>query len=125
MIQDMTNAEIYGLTYALASAFNNEERYLPAKVNFFIQKNRSTLAQVVDTIEETRKKIIIHHGTPDQDGESYNIDPSNIEKVNKELADLLNISHEVNISKIKLSDLDGLDFTPGQMQALLFMIEED
>ena len=32
----MTNAEIYGISEALNSAFNTEERYLPARVNFFI-----------------------------------------------------------------------------------------
>jgi hypothetical protein len=32
----MTNAEIYGLSNALNVAFNEEERYFPAKLNFFI-----------------------------------------------------------------------------------------
>jgi hypothetical protein len=41
------------------------------------------------------------------------------------LADLLNISIDVPICTLKISEFDGLEFTPKQMQALLFMIEED
>lgn len=119
----MTNAEIYGISEALNSAFNTEERYLPARVNFFIQKNRSVLARQVEIIEETRNSIIIHYGQSQSDG-SYFVGEAKIAEANKELADLLNVNQEVNISMIKLSDLDGLDFTPSQMQALLFMIEE-
>lgn len=124
MNRTMTNAEIYGLSKALNSAFNTEEKYLPARINFFIQKNRSTLAQLVDVIEDTRAAIISHYGTPDGTG-YYTIQEANIEIANRELADLLNVNQEVNISTIKLSDLDGMEFTPSQMQALLFMIEED
>ena len=120
----MTNAEIYGISKALNSAFNTEERYLPAKVNFFIQKNRSIFARLVEIIEETRNSIIVHYGKLNLDG-SYSVEDAKLAEANKELADLLNVSQEVNIAMIKLSDLDGLDFTPGQMQAILFMIKED
>lgn len=120
----MTNAEIYGLSQALNSAFNSDERYLPARINFFIQKNRNTLAQIVEIIENARMQIISHYGNPSEEG-YYNIPEEKIPIANKELADLLNVSQEVNISTVKLSDLEGLDFISSQMQALLFMIEED
>lgn len=125
MIKKMTNAEIYGLSKALNLAFNNEGKYLPARVNFYIQKNKNLLSQLNESIETTREHIITHYGTPNEEGTSYNIAPENINEVNKELQDLLNVEQEVSVSMIRLSDLDGLDFTPKQMQALLFMIEED
>jgi hypothetical protein len=54
----MSNAEIYGLSKALNKAFNDEIRYLPAKVNFYIQKNKNTLAQLTSSIDKTRLNII-------------------------------------------------------------------
>lgn len=125
MIKKMTNAEIYGLSKALSAAFNNEEKYLPARVNFYIQKNKNLLSQLNESIEITREHIITHYGTLNEEGTSYNIPPENINEVNKELQDLLNVEQEVQVSMIYLSDLDGLDFTSKQMQALLFMIEEN
>lgn len=125
MIKIMTNAEIYGLSKALNYAFNNEEKYLPAKVNFYIQKNKNVMAQLSDVIEQSRLDVIRHYGAQQEKDSSYLIPSEKIEEANKELVTLLNITQEVNIATIHLSDLDGLEFTPAQMQALLFMIEED
>lgn len=120
----MLNSEIYGLTKALGSAFNNETKYLPARINFFIQKNKNILAQISDSIEECRLKIIQHYGVDSGDGQIHFTSESQ-EKANQELKELLEISQEIEISILTLADLEGLDFTPSQMQALLFMIEED
>lgn len=126
MIKNMTNAEIYGLSQALNIAFNTEEKYLPAKVNFYIQKNKNLLSQLNDAIQQTRMNIITHYGyLESENSDTYQFEKEDLVQANKELAELLNITQEVSISTIKLSDLDGLDFTPKQMQALLFMIEED
>ena len=121
---NMTNAEIYGLSQALSSAFNMEEKYFPARVNYFIQKNKNNLALMTESIESVRGDIIRQYGTMDEN-EKIIFTEANLTAANKELEELLNVSQEVTISTIKLSDLDSLDFTPKQMQALLFMIEED
>lgn len=121
----MTNAEIYGISEALGKAFNNEERYLPARVNFHIQKNKSILAQATEAIVAVRRHIIEQYGIIDKDKGTFSIDDANMKIANKELEDLLNEKQELNISKIHIADLDSLEFTPKQMQALLFMIEED
>lgn len=121
----MTNAEIYGINEALGKAFNNEERYLPAKINFHIQKNKNILAQSTEAIMAVRQQIIEQYGTIDKDKGTFSINDANIQIANKELEDLLNEKQELNISKISINDLETLEFTPKQMQALLFMIEED
>lgn len=125
MTKTMTNAEIYGLSKALNSAFNNEEKYLPAKVNFYIQKNKNVVAQLSDIIEQSRLDVIKHYGVWQETDSSYLVPSEKVEEANRELTTLLNITQEVNIAMIHLSDLDGLEFTSAQMQALLFMIEED
>lgn len=124
MKKTMTNAEIYGLSQALNLTFNNEERYLPARINYFISKNKNNLALIVESIEKVRKDIIIQYGNISENNE-ISFSDSNIKKANEELEDLLNVSQEIDVALVKLSDLNGLDFTPKQMQALLFMIEED
>lgn len=121
---NMTNAEIYGLSQALSSAFNMEEKYFPARVNYFIQKNKNNLALMTESIESVRGDIIRQYGTMDEN-EKIVFTDENLKTANKELEELLNVSQDVVISTIKLSDLENLDFTPKQMQALLFMIEED
>lgn len=124
MIKTMTNAEIYDLTSIFQTAFDiKDSKYYPARINFFIQKNRSTLEKLSADIEKVRMSIIQNYGVIE--GDKYKFTQENIPLANKELSDLLKIKQEVNISTIKLSDLDNLEFTQEQMSALMFMIEED
>lgn len=125
MIKNMTNAEIYGLSKALNTAFNMEEKYLPARINFFITKNKNILAQLSESIEESRLDIIKHYGMINEKDNSVIVPDDKVIIANNELEDLLNIQQEVDIAILSLSSLDDLEFTPKQMQALLFMIEED
>ena len=124
MIKKLTNAEIYELNNLFQSAFDiKEKKYYPAKINFFIQKNKNLLSKLNEEIEKIRFSIIQNYGIIE--GNNYRFTEDNIPVANKELADLLKIEQEINISMIKLSDLEGLEFTQEQMTALMFMIEED
>lgn len=125
MEKEMTNMEIFGLSKALNEAFNNEEKYLPAKLNYYITKNKNVLAQITEGIEEVRLNIIKQFGVLEEGKDYYSFSPENTKIANQELANLLNITQQVNILMVRLSDLEALEFTPKQMQALLFMIEED
>ena len=44
MTKTMTNLEIYTTAAAIAESFTDDTMYLPAKLNFYIQKNRATIA---------------------------------------------------------------------------------
>ena len=125
MKKEMTNMEIFGLSKALNEAFNNEEKYLPAKLNYYITKNKNVLAQLTDSIEEVRLNIIKQFGVLEEGQDYYSFSPENTKIANQELANLLNITQQVDVLMIHLADLEQLEFTPRQMQALLFMIEED
>lgn len=124
MIKQMTNAQLYALSNNLNSAFANETRYLPAKISYFIYKNKSKISEQAEFIEQARMGIIKHYGTVSEDGTRYDIEDKCIDEANKELAELLAVSQEIDISMINLSDILNLDFTLEQMQALAFMIEE-
>lgn len=118
------NEDIYKIGSQLNSLFNDNDVYLPTKVNFPIQRNKKTFLTLAQEIEESRMGVIRYYGVPAEDGETYTIPPDVIEQASKELEDLINIEQEVSFSKVKLEDLENIKFTSAQMDALMFMIEE-
>lgn len=124
MIQKMSNAQIFALSNKLDSVLNAESRYMPAKIAYFIHKNRTKLAEQLVFIEQARMGIIQHYGTLDEATGAYNVPDESLNDANKELGDLLKIEQDLDILMIKLSDLDNIDFTLEQMETLAFMIEE-
>lgn len=121
----MSNGEIYAIANALSEAFNDSNLYIPAKINFFIQKNRSYFNKMKDDIEKIRVEIITRYGEYIVEEDKYIFSTENATIANKELADLFNISQSIEYFLIPLSSLESLSFTSKQMQAILFMIEEE
>ena len=64
-------------------------------------------------------------GTYTPDENMYTIPPENLERASDELKILMNSKEEVEIRKIAFQELQDLTLTSKQMQALLFMIEEE
>lgn len=120
----LTNNNIYIYARKLAEAFSDNNQKLPVKINFYLQKNKTTLIELAQAIEIERISIASSYGTMAEDGQQYTIPPEKVEEVNNELQDLLNLTQEVQIYTIKLDDIDdNLLLTTAQMEALLFMIE--
>ena len=118
-----TNNEIYNYATGFSSIFNSEI-YIPAKANFFIQKNIATFAAAAQEIDKSRMGIAKHYGILSEDGTRYDIPDDKIAEANKELNDLFNIEQELDIKTFKIDDLGNGEFTPNQMQLLMIMIEE-
>lgn len=119
----MKNDEIYTLGNLLLNVLKEDNTmYIPAKTNFFIQKNKQNIIALAKEIELARMAIIEHYGKIKKDTGEFEIAPDNIQIANQEILDLLNIEQEVNIYMINIEDLDGLEFTSQQMETLLFMI---
>lgn len=122
----MSNRDIYLKYNILLELFNNSKtQYLPARVNYLIQKNYSVLERVATLIENSRTKIIEFYGEPENENGIISIQPEKIELANKELDEILSLQEEIDVFPIKLSDLEMTEFTLEQMQALFYMIEED
>lgn len=121
----LKNSQIFEMANNLVTAFQNETRYLPAKLNFYIQKNRNILVQLAGEIDSGRMTIIQHYGIVDNQTGGYIIPDDKKETVNKELNDLAQLIQEVKLEFIPLSYLEGLEFTTKQMQALMFMIKDE
>lgn len=119
----MTNYEIYSNTQNLIEAFKDSTQYLPVKINFFIQKNKSVLLKLAQDIEEARINILRNYGTINEDG-NINIPTNHIEIVNKELKDLFNITQEVELRTFSIDIIpEDISLTTGQMDAIMFMID--
>ena len=127
MNKKFSNAEIYSHSTALIKLFGNDnQNYFSAKINFIIQKNKNILLDKAIEIEQARLEIIQKYGhLNEEDSNQFVIPPEKVEIVNQELADLLSIEQELNILTIKIDDLDKVEFTPAQMEVLMFMIEEE
>ena len=119
----LTNNTIYTLAQGQRE-FIDFKSYIPAKANFAIQKNFSVLAAAAEEIEKARLEVAQHYGEVDESGTKYNIPTENLEIVNKEMIELFEIEQELNIRMISIDDLGSAEFTPAQMQLIMFMIED-
>lgn len=122
-----TNAEIYNISASLVEAFEKDnQNYFSAKINFMIQKNKSLFVNKAIEIEHARLAIIQNYGTKnEEDSNKYDIAPDKIDVVNTELTELLSIEQELNIFTFSMDDLANVKFTPAQMEAIMFMVEEE
>lgn len=118
------NYQIYQIANDLASNFEKLEIYIPAKANFFLQKNIQTFAAAAQEIEKSRLEIAKHYGTPDEDGQQYIIPEEKIPEASKELDDLFSIEQDLDIKTFFIDSLGDAEFTPAQMQTMMFMIED-
>lgn len=121
----LTNQEIYEKATEITVAFSNETKYIPVKLNFAIQKNLSVLSRLKEEIENNRVKIASEYGKLNSEGTQFIIEKENREKVEQELNDLFTMEQEIDIRTCSLSQIEGIDLTMEQMQAIMFMIIED
>ena len=118
------NNEIYQLAGHITSNLGNLDIYIPAKANFFIQKNIAIFAAAAQEIEKSRLEIAKHYGELDEENQQYKIPEDKIEEASKELEDLFSIEQELNIKTFTIEALGEAEFTSAQMQAIMFMIED-
>lgn len=120
----LTNRKIYEYALMLAEAFKDNEQKLPIKINFYLQKNKATLIELGQGVEQAREELFQAHGERTEDGNQYVIPKEKISIVQSELEDLLNLEQDVNIYTVSIDSLsDDLMLSTAQMEALMFMIE--
>lgn len=118
------NQQIYQMANNLVANLSKSDIYIPAKANFFIQKNISTLTAAAQEIENSRIEIAKHYGVLDDEGQQYKIPEEKIDEASKELSDVFSIEQDLDIKTFSIEDLGNAEFTPAQMQALMFMIQD-
>ena len=118
------NHQIYQIANNAISNLDNLNIYIPAKANFFLQKNLQALAVAAQEIEKSRLEIAKHYGILDEENQQYKIPEDKLEEASKELNDLFSIEQELDIKTFSIEALGNAEFTPAQMQAMMFMIED-
>lgn len=122
----LTNNEIYNYANDLAEQFaQNKDVKFPVKVNFYLQKNQSELLELAQEIEKQRIAIIQEYGITNEETQQVEVPPEKIPEATEKLNELFSLTQEVKIYKINLDAFGNIELTAGQMQALLFMIEND
>lgn len=119
-----TNNEIYSYANILMTIYD-DNKYIPAKANFLIQKNIGIIAAAAQEIEKARLAVARHYGELDIENNQYRIPDDKIELAQKELNDLFSLEQELDIKTFDIDALGNVEFTPSQMQVLMFMINED
>ena len=119
----LTNNKIYLYATNLAS-FNIEQKIMPVRINFFLQKNIQEITKLAQEIDTAKISIAQQFGVLNEEGTTYSIPPENMAAAQQELNDLFNLEQEVNIHIFKLDDFDGIELTYQQLSAIMFMIEE-
>lgn len=123
--QKITNNEIYENAKKINTAFKNNDIKLPIKINFYLQKNKKKLFSLAIEIEQQRELIIKEYGVLNEKTQQYEVPSEKIQEASQKLNDLFNLTQEVKLYKVKLEDFGNIELTSGQMQALLFMIEDE
>jgi hypothetical protein len=120
----LNNQQIYNIANNMFNTLGNLDLYIPAKANFFLQKNMQTLAAAAQEIEKSRLEIAKHYGELDEEAQQYKIPEDKIADASKELEDLFSIEQDLDIKTFTIESLGSAEFTPAQMQAMMFMIED-
>lgn len=121
----LTNNQIYNYTDSFIKNFSQRDIKFPVKVNFYLLKNQKALLGLAQEIEQERVNIAQEYGILNEETQQYEVPPEKIQEAKKKLDDLFNLTQEVKIYKVKLEDFGNIELTPDQMEALLFMIEDE
>lgn len=120
------NKKILILKENLKNAFNDNIKYFPAKINFIVHKNLNLLEELTEEIYQIRDSIVDQYGVPENiEQDKFFIPEKDREIAQSELDELLELEQEVPLTIIKFAQIENLEFTSNQMQALMPFIEED
>lgn len=116
----MKNYEILSTVQALNS-LDYSKTALPVRVGYTILQNRQKMRQVIEPFEEMRNSIFQKYakGKPElkQTDEGY-------AECAKEMNELGNEEQELDLKKIKLSDIENVELPAELISALMCMLEE-
>jgi len=106
------------------------QKSLKARSAYAVSKIIKAADAEMNTFNETRMELIRKYGEKDESGNlnsdengNVRILPESLEDFNKELQELLKTTVEINANKIRMEDLDDVEFTPTEMAQLDEFIE--
>lgn len=120
----MLNKDIISSFEGLQKLRQAASRRLPARTSFAIVRNIKTLQPIVEDIQTAYNELIMKYAEPIE-GDKFRVKEENMSEFTTELNSLYNLDTEVPIVKIKFTDIENLDFSLEETEALYFMIEDE
>jgi len=104
---------------------------LKGRTAFQVSKILKKLEEELNLFNSTRVELIKKYSKVDENNQIIQDENGNVQlqedklnDFNNEIAELLNTPIEINSGKIKLVDIEDINFTPAEMMALEELIEE-
>ena len=121
----LKNSEIYTYAQELMTQFGQDcSLRLPAKINYWLQKNIKKIQALGQEIDESRVEIARNYGKINEDGTAYQIPPENLEAAQTELTELFDIEQDVPIHQFDIDEFNNIELEFAQMSAIEFMIKD-
>lgn len=126
----MINIKMSDLLNATEILQKLAQKELKARLALQVARMLKEAEREMQNFNEVRMNLIKKYGEKDESGEIITDDngnckilPDGVETFSKELNDLVGMDIEINANKLKLDDLENLDFTPSEMVTLEPFIE--
>lgn len=120
----LKNKEIYSLYEVLASFRNDKSDKFPIYVNFALVCNLRQLEPIFITLDAGRVAIIEKYRDITSEGQVI-IPENKVSKFNDEMNKLMNVTSDINLTKVRLDNLDNLGISIAELEALYPIIEID
>ena len=128
----MINLKMNDLLNATETLQKLSQKELKAKLALQISRILKEGEREIQNFNEVRTNLINKYGEKDSEGQLVTDENDNckipndqVDNFSKELNELVNMDIEINANKVKLDDLENIDFTPADMFALEPFIEMD
>lgn len=115
ILQELVNTK---LPFKVSLIISRNLKILQKESEFYIEQEQAFVRDYLEFDSETGELIQTEPGV-------FKIQDGKVEECYKARQDLDNFEVEVELKKIPLSALENIDFTPAQLMAIEFMIEED
>ena len=127
----MTNNEMLETVNRIISMQNREEESKTKlfgdriRIIYAIKKNKERLIQLLKPYEDSRKELLKECNTESAEAEGrVEIKKDCKGKWSKTMGELLGIEVEVDVHRIKFSELEGLSLSMNDLEAIDFMLDE-
>ena len=126
----MINVKVGELINSTEALQKLSQKELKAKLAWQVSKLLKAADKELQEFNETRMSLIKKYGEKDEAGELITDDKGNCKipedsavNFSNELNELVEAEIEINANKIKIDDLDNIDFTPNEMNMLEAFID--
>lgn len=119
----MLNKDIISTFEGLQNLRQAANRRLPARTSFAIVRNSKILQPIVEDIQAAYNELIMKYAEPVEE-DKFRVKQENMKDFTTELNSLYNLDTDIQIVKIKFADIENLELSLEEIEALYFMIED-